>query len=151
MALQIVPCTWQEACIFIGIHHRHHRHPPAGYRFCVAVAESNKVVGVATVGIPVARHLDDGWTLEVNRTCTDGTRNANSMLYGACWRAARAIGYRKLITYTLPEEGGASLRASGFKVIAERCGGGTWNRPNCGRPRVDKHPTQQKIRWQKTD
>jgi hypothetical protein len=69
------------------------------------------------------------------------------MLYGASWRAAKSLGYKKLITYTLPEEGGASLRASGAKLIGE-CGGGTWDRASSGRPRVDKHPTQKKLRWE---
>ena len=101
--------------------------------------------GVAIVGRPVARLLDDGWTLEVNRTCTDGAKNANSMLYGACRRVAFGLGYRKLITYTLPEEGGASLNAAGWKCIGE-AGSGTWNRK--ARPRVDLHPLQTKLRWE---
>jgi len=90
--------------------------------------------------------LDDGWTLEVNRVATDGTKNACSMLYAAAWRTARAMGYRKLITYSLPEEGGASLRGASWKCIGE-CGGGTWNRKS--RPRVDLHPQQTKLKWEK--
>ena len=93
----------------------------------------------------VNRLLDDGWTAEVSRCCTDGTRNACSILYAAAWRAVRALGYRKLITYTLPEEGGASLRAAGWKCIGET-GGGTWNR--AARPRVDTYPLQVKLRWE---
>lgn len=145
--LEIVPITFQEACEFIRKYHRHHR-APQGYKFCLAVAdiEKNEIVGVAIVGRPVARHLDDGWTLEVTRTCTDGTKNANSMLYGAAWRATRALGYKKLITYTLPEESGSTLRAVGWKCIG-KAGGGKWNRKN--RPRVDLHPLQVKIRWEK--
>src|SRR6185437_1547211 len=100
---------------------------------------------VVIVGRPVARASDDGFTAEVTRCCTDGSRNACSMLYRAAWRAARAMGYRKLITYTLAEEGGASLMGAGFKCVGE-AGGGTWNRE--GRPRVDMHPTQTKIRWE---
>jgi len=88
---------------------------------------------------------DNGWTLEVNRACTDGTKNANSMLYGACWRVTKALGYRKLITYTLPEESGASLRAAGWKCIGE-AGGERWSRAS--RPRIDTHPTQTKLRWE---
>lgn len=88
---------------------------------------------------------DNGWTLEVNRTCTDGTKNANSMLYGACRRAAFALGYRKLLTYTLPSESGGSLRAAGWKCLGE-AGGGKWSRES--RPRVDTHPTQAKLRWE---
>ncbi len=99
------------------------------------------------VGRPVARMSDDGWTLEVNRVCTDGARNACSMLYGAAWRAAKALGYRRLVTYTLPEEGGASLRAAGWKLLGER-GGGNWNKPS--RPRVDTAELLQgqKLLWE---
>jgi hypothetical protein len=65
------------------------------------------------------------------------------MLYGAAWRAAKAMGYRRMITYTLPEEGGASIRASGWTLIGQR-GGGNWNTPS--RPRID---TDQLLRGQK--
>ncbi len=145
--LQVVPIDLAEANEFIRRYHRHHKPVVAGYKFCVAVADDDQIVGVAIVGLPVARHLCDGWTLEVRRTCTDGTPNANSMLYGACWRAARALGYRRLVTYTLPSESGSSLRAAGWRCIG-KTGGGTWNRPNCGRPRVDLHPTEPKLRWE---
>jgi hypothetical protein len=100
------------------------------------------------VGRPVARHADDGWTLEVTRCCTDGTQNACSTLYAAAWRAARALGYHRLITFTLPQEGGASLRASGWRELY-RTKGGSWDRED--RPRVDKHPTQPKTLWEITD
>jgi len=143
--LEIVPCDIDEAKAFIAQHHRHHL-PPQGGKFAIAVALGGRIVGVAIVGRPVSRILDDGWTLEVTRTCTDGTPNANSKLYAACWRAARALGYRRLITYTLPEESGASLRAAGWKLVGV-AGGGSWNRKD--RPRVDKHPLQQKLRWEK--
>lgn len=142
--MTIVPITLAEAQVFIAEHHRHHK-PPIGHVFSIAVAEGETVRGVATVGRPVARMADDGWTLEVNRCCTDGARNACSMLYGAAWRVAKALGYRKLITYTLEHEGGASLRAAGWKVIGER-GGGSWHRQL--RPRVDTHPLQAKLRWE---
>lgn len=144
MTLQIVPITFAEANAFVRNHHRHHN-PPVGCKFCVAVAAGGQVVGVAQVGRPVARGLDDGWTLEVNRLCTDGHRNACSMLYAAAWRAARALGYRKLVTYTLREEGGASLRAAGWRSVAETAGG-SWSCPS--RPRVDTHPLQGKLRWE---
>lgn len=133
-----------EANAFVLKHHRHHR-PVPGAKFCIGVEVAGAVVGVAIVGRPVARMLDDGWTLEVNRTCTDGTKNANSMLYGACRRATFALGYRKLITYTLPTESGSSLRAAGWICIG-KAGGGTWNRKY--RPRVDTHPLQEKLRWE---
>ncbi len=144
MSLLVQPIDFDEACEFIRLHHRHHK-PPVGHKFSVAVGDGGKVVGVATVGRPVSRMLDDGWTLEVNRCCTDGTKNACSALYAACWRAARALGYRKLITYTLPEEGGISLRAAGWKLIGE-AGGGSWSVPS--RPRVDTHPLQMKLKWE---
>jgi len=142
--LQLVPVTLAEANEFVRQHHRHHK-PVPGAKFCIGVSDGEKICGIAIVGRPVARMTDDGWTLEVNRTCTDGTRNANSMLYGACQRAAWALGFRKLITYTLPEEGGASLRGSGFRLVGT-AGGGSWSRTS--RPRVDTHPLQQKIRWE---
>jgi hypothetical protein len=145
--LKVTPITFKAANSFVAELHRHHK-PVVGCKFCVSVSdEAGKVRGVAMVGRPVARMLDDGWTLEVNRCCTDGAHNACSMLYGAAWRAAKALGYRKLITYTLPEEGGASLRATGWKLIGQR-GGGTWDRPNSDRPRVDDHPTQAKLLWE---
>jgi len=144
MSLELQPITRKEAHAFITEHHRHHR-APVGEKFAIGVNDGVKVVGVVTVGRPVARMLDDGWTAEVTRCCTDGTPNACSMLYAAAWRAARAMGYRKLITYTLPEEGGASLRAANWKCIGA-AGGGSWSCKS--RPRVDAHPLQVKFRWE---
>jgi len=144
MSLEIQPIEFDEACAFVRQHHRHHIPPPA-HKFCLAVNDGEKVVGVAIVNRPVARMADNGWTLEVSRCCTDGTKNACSALYSACWRAARAMGYQKLITYTLPEEGGASLKAANWKCVG-KAGGGSWSRPS--RPRVDKHPLQTKLRWE---
>lgn len=144
MALEIVPCSLAEANEFVRQHHRHHK-PVPGAKFSIGVADDGEIVGVAIVGRPVARMLDDGFTLEVIRTCTTGAKNANSMLYGAAWRAARAMGYRRIGTYTLPEEGGASLRAAGWRCLGE-AGGGSWSRAS--RPRVDLHPTQVKLRWE---
>jgi hypothetical protein len=144
IALSVVPITQAEAKVFVGAVHRHHL-PPVGCVFQLAVAEDGVIRGVAMVGRPVARNLQDGWTLEVLRVATDGVRNGCSMLYGAAWRAARALGYRRLVTYTLPEEGGGSLRAAGMTLIG-KAGGGSWN--CASRPRVDKHPTQEKLRWE---
>jgi len=145
MSLEIQPVTYREACAFIEAHHRHHK-PPQGYLFGVAVALDGAVVGVATVGRPVSRHLQDGWTAEVTRCCTTGAKNACSILYAACWRAARAMGYKKLITYTLPEEGGSSLRGAGWSVVGKTTNPKGWNCPS--RPRVDTHPLQCKLRWE---
>ncbi len=142
--MKVTPINLDEANAFVAAHHRHHK-PVPGAKFCLAVSEAEIVCGVAIVGRPVARASDDGWTLEVNRLATDGAPNACSMLYGAAWRAAKAMGYLRLITYTLPEEGGASLRAAGWRLIGQR-GGGSWNVPS--RPRVDTHPLQQKLLWE---
>ena len=144
MSLTIVPVTFAEANAFVAQHHRHHK-PRVGCKFCIAVADENGIVGVAIIGRPVARMLDDTWTLEVNRVATDGTKNACSALYSASWRAARALGYRKLITYILDSEPGISLRAAGWKCIGA-AGGGSWSRPS--RPTIDTHPLQAKIRWE---
>jgi hypothetical protein len=123
--LEIRPITLRAACAFIAEHHRHNK-PPRGHKFSVAAYEGDALVGVATAGRPVARALDDGLTLEVNRTCTDGTRTANSMLYGAVWRAARAMGYRKAVTYTQHDESGASLRAVGWVKAKDLAARGSW-------------------------
>lgn len=112
--LRVVPLTLREAASFIAKHHRHHK-PPRGMKFAVGVVRGEELVGVATAGRPVARAYGSE-VLEVNRTCTDGTRNANSMLYGAVRRAASAMGYAKIITYTQAGESGATLRAAGFRV-----------------------------------
>jgi hypothetical protein len=151
--LEIVPTTLAEANAFVEQHHRHHA-PVVGAKFCLAVAADHDderqmcgglVVGVAIVGRPVSRRLDDGWTLEVTRVATDGTKNAASALYGAARRATFALGYRKLITYTLVSEPGTSLRAAGWKVLGE-VRGRSWSCPS--RPRIDKHPLQNKLRWE---
>lgn len=149
-SLFLVPVTLREALAFVRAHHRHHQPPPGGL-FAVGAASADggpwgAIHGVAIIGRPVARMVAaDDFTAEVTRLCSDGERNVCSMLYAAAWRACRAMGYRRLITYTLPEEGGASLRASGATLIGE-AGGGTWNRKR--RPRVDTHPLQAKLRWE---
>jgi L-amino acid N-acyltransferase YncA len=142
--LVIVPCTLRAARIFVAQHHRHHK-PPQGGLFAVAAAVDGEIVGVAIVGMPVARMAADGYTAEVTRLCTTGEKNACSTLYSACWRAARALGYRRLITYILASEPGTSLRAAGWRCLGE-CGGGSWSRRD--RPRVDEHPTQKKLRFE---
>ena len=112
----VVPITLKQAREFVAAHHRHNK-PPVGWKFGLGLQIGETLVGVATAGRPVARHYDDGLTLEVNRTCTDGTPNANSMLYGAVWRAAKAMGYKRCITYTQADETGASLRAAGWVKV----------------------------------
>lgn len=135
-----------SACEFINQHHRHHL-PPQGWKFGIGAVEAERVCGVVTVGRPVARRLDDGWTLEVTRCCTDGTPHVASKLYAAAWRAARALGYRRLITYTLASEAGTSLRAAGWRVLYETAAKPKgWNVPS--RPRVVKAPTEAKTLWE---
>lgn len=145
--LSLVPLTLREANAYIERTHRHHG-PARGCIVTVGAEADGEIVGVCVVGRPVARMLQDGYTAEVVRLATDGTYNACSMLYRAAWRAVKALGYRRLVTYTLPEEGGGSLRAAGFRLIGE-AGGGSWDR--AGRPRVDLHPTQEKLRWELSD
>ncbi len=139
--LKISPIFQREAFAFIDSFHRHHK-KPVGSVFQIAVKLAGEIVGVAVSGRPNARHLQDGFTLEVTRLCTDGTPNACSMLYAASWRTARNLGYTRMITYILSEESGISLKASGWKCIGER-GGGSWSCTS--RPRTDKHPLQKKI------
>lgn len=142
-----MPIFFDEACAFVAQHHRHHA-PPVGHLFSIAVADDNAAVrGVAIVGRPSARLLQDGYTAEVTRTATDGAENANSCLYGAAWRAARALGYRRLITYTQAGETGTSLRAAGWRVHAQRPPRKGWD--GASRPRVDTHPTGiQRTLWE---
>lgn len=144
MALLLSPMTLREARAYVDRLHRHHRAPQGGL-FAIGAAEGAEVVGVVIVGMPVARHNADGWTAEVTRLCTDGSRNACSLLYGAAWRAARAMGYRRLITYTLATEPGTSLRAAGWRVVGE-VKPQNWSRPS--RPRVDLRPLEEKFRWE---
>ena len=145
--LTIIPCELSDANAFVLIHHRHHA-PCTGHKFSLAVTDADQVIrGVAIVGRPVSRRLDNGLRLEVNRVATDGYPNACSALYGAARRAAFALGYKELITYVLETEPGTSLMAAGWKCIG-RAGGGSWHRPSSGRPRVDKHTTQTKMRWE---
>lgn len=139
------PISFPEASAFIRRHHRH-LPPPQGHKFSVAVRDGQQVVGVVTVGRPVARHVDDGLTLEVTRCCTTGAENACSMLYGAAWRTTRALGYRRLITYTLPQEPGTSLRAAGWRAAGVTTGG-SWHRRE--RPRTDRASTSRKQVWEK--
>lgn len=143
--LKLIPITLAEANMFVKQHHRHHK-PVVWHKFSIGVSDGEKVVGVAIVGRPVSRYLDDGWTLEVTRCCTDGTKNACSMLYGAAWRAAKAMGYKKIVTYILESENGSSLKASGYKCIGQ-AGGLRWT--GTRRPEVDLCPAQMKFRFEK--
>jgi hypothetical protein len=141
--LTVVPVTLRAANAFVAEHHRH-AVPVTGCRFAVGASVGAKLVGVAIAGRPVARHLDDGRTLEVLRVCTDGTANACSFLYGRCRLIGRSLGYQSIITYTLAGEPGASLRACGARVVA-RVPAQQWNRPS--RPRAAR-TLVDRLRWE---
>ena len=144
--LKLVPITLRQANAFVQAYHRHHK-PSVGHKFSIGISDGEKLVGVAICGRPVSRRLDDGLTLEVNRVCTDGTKNACSMLYGASCRAAKAMGYRRVITYILESEPGTSLKAAGFHCEG-RAGGLEWN--GSRKPKdVDQYPHEMKTRWSK--
>lgn len=147
MSLRLVPVDWATARGFCRSWHRHHPKPPPGFKWCHGVAnDQDELVGVAIVGRPVARHFDDGLTVEVNRTVTDGYPNANSMLYGAVARAAFAKGYRRVVTYTEAAETGASLRAAGYRVVAERPARAGWSAPS--RPREPGRDQMPRTLWE---
>lgn len=119
--MTIKPITLKAANEYVNRHHRHHN-GTAGCKFAISVYDDDTLHGVAICGRPVGKYLDNGTTLEINRVCTDGTKNACSKLYGACCRIAKEMGYEKIITYTLQSEDGASLKASNF--ICEGVAGG---------------------------
>lgn len=144
MRLEVRPITFKAASEFIKQHHRHHK-PTVGCKFCLGLYDGEKLCGVAVCGRPVSRHYDDGLTCEINRLCTDGTANACSMLYGASCRVAKAMGYKKVVTYILESENGASLKASNF-VCEGIAGKPKWTGVrNTG---VDT-PAEFKTRWVK--
>lgn len=144
--LALSTISWATACEFVGDHHRHHK-PPRGHKFSIAAMRGLAVVGVAIVGRPVARMRQDGYTLEVTRLCTKGDKNACSFLYGAAARAAWALGYFRIGTYTLASEPGTSLIAAGWKRVGTTRGG-SWSRPS--RERIDDAPTEPKVLWELT-
>lgn len=135
--MHIRPLGFAVACAFVNEHHRHHR-APRGHKFSIGVCtDDGTLVGVAIVGRPVARHCDDGLTLEVTRVAVAGQApNACSALFAAAWRTAREQGYQRIITYTQDGESGASLRGAGWRKIAHRKARPGWNVPS--RPREDR-------------
>lgn len=145
MTLELVPLRLATAHELVRRWHRHHKPTPGGL-FAIGVAEEGSLVGAVVVGRPVARHLDDGTTAEVVRCVTDGTKNASSMLYGAAWRAWRAMGGHRLVTYTLPAEGGASLRGAGWRIVHETTARPRgWDTPSRRRP---ANPQSAKWLWE---
>jgi hypothetical protein len=144
MALQ--PLDLDEANAFVARLHRHHK-PVVGHKFSIGAEKDGEIVGVCIVGRPVARRRDDGMTLEVTRLCTDGTRNACSFLYGAAARACFALGYKRIGTYILASEPGASLTAANWRLVGGTPGK-SWSVPS--RPRVDTHPLEPKLLFEAT-
>nr|DAW34940.1 MAG TPA: protein of unknown function (DUF4338) [Caudoviricetes sp.] len=146
--MELTPITLRQAKAFVNEHHRHNA-APQGHKFSIGLTDGGTLIGVCIVGRPTARHMDDGRTAEVLRVCVlEGTPNANSMLYGAAARACKAMGYKSVITYTLPEESGASLRAAGFVAegkAQKRANG--WDTPARRRSLPEKYPEGEKIRW----
>ena len=155
--LKIQPITLKAANTYVARYHRHNQ-PTNGHKWSIACYDGERLCGVAICGQPVARRLDDGLTIEIRRVCTDGTRNACSILYGACSRIARDMGYKRIVTYTLYSESGVGLKASGFINIGE-AGGISWNMPGRHRDEIDpqmslfgdtrKYPLEKKLRWEK--
>ena len=143
--LKLITVSLARANAFVAAHHRHHK-PVRGHKFSLGCEQDGVLIGVAIVGRPVSRYLDDGNTLEVNRLCTTGEKNACSFLYGAAARAAKALGYEKIITYTLDTEPGTSLRAAGWECKG-LAGGKCWTGKR--RPKESKYPAQMKLRYEK--
>lgn len=141
--MQLKPITLKDANAFVQKYHRHHG-PTTGHKFSIGAEQDGELVGVIIVGRPVARGLDDGYTAEVTRLCTDGTRNACSFLYAAAAKAAKGMGYHRIVTYILSSENGASLKASGWKMDG-RVKGRSWDCKS--RPRTTQSPTCDKTRW----
>ena len=123
--LSVVPIKQRVAREFVNNHHRHNK-APRGSVFQIGLEVEGELIGVIMVGRPVSRILDDGYTLEVNRTCINGYhKNACSKLLGHAVRVGRELGYRKIITYTLPAESGASLRGAGWEIETKTKGRGS--------------------------
>jgi hypothetical protein len=153
--IEIKPTTLKQANAYVEAVHRHHGRV-VGHKWSLAAFEDGRLCGVAIVGRPTGRRLDDGNTLEVTRLCTDGTRNACSALYAACARRARREGYGKIITFTLQSEPGTSLKAAGWTLEAEKAGKPRWNKQRyAGRPTQlslfpeKQPPAEYKKRWAK--
>lgn len=141
--MHAIPLTQKQAAAYVAEHHRHHK-PARGDVFRIGAEKDGILVGVIQCGRPSARGLQDGRTLEATRLCTDGTANACSFLYSAAARVARELGYKRIVTYTLESENGASLKASGW-ILDGITDGGTWDTPS--RRRTDKAPICPKKRW----
>lgn len=141
--IQPVRVTLDQVNAFVALHHRHHS-PTVGHRFSLGAWSGGRLVGVAIVGRPVARRIDQERVVEVLRVCTDGTRNACSWLYTRCVEQAQNLGFYCAVTYTLSAESGASLRACGWWGEPDATPGRSWSCPS--RPR-DTEVLGAKWRW----
>lgn len=158
--MKAIPIELKQANAFVDKLHRHHQ-PVHRDKFRIGcLADDGHLCGVGQCARPVARGLDDGQTIEVVRLCTDGTENACSFIYSRLARIAKEMGYKKIITYILESENGASLRASGWTCEADNIGGGSWNTPSRPREVVEqqlslfgdnkpKYSTEKKKRYAK--
>lgn len=144
--MRVRPISLNAANKWMADVHRVHKRPCAGWLFGVAIlADDGAVIGVAMAGRPKARHLQDGTTVEITRVAAlPGHPNACSFAYGALRRAAAALGYRRVYTYTLATEPGISPRAAGF-VYDGLTTGGEWSSP--ARPRSAAENSEPKHRW----
>ena len=151
VTVELRPVTFQVARRFVAEHHRH-AGPPQGWLFGVGLYRADDLIAVGIAGRPVARGADDGRTVEITRVCTLGDANACSTLYGALCRAAKALGYRRAITYTLATEPGSSPAAAGFVRDGDVSARPSWASASFarydhdlfGNPRRDPGP---KTRW----
>lgn len=146
--VDVVPLTLPRANECVTAWHRHHSALPGGFAwFCVGAVVNGALVGAAIAGRPTNRNNDDGQTVEVLRIASNGAMNVCSALLGACARAARAIGARRVITYTLDDETGASLRGAGWQREADGITS-WWTHAGARTPAVDRdHMRKQKVRW----
>jgi hypothetical protein len=143
-----VPISLHTAKAFVKMWHRHHA-PPEGAKFWIGAASSDKVLrAVAIGGRPGARNFDDGQTIEVTRVASDGYKNACSLLYAACRDAAWALGYTRVVTYTQEGESGASLKAAGYRIIAQRPAHKGWDRPSRPRNQRDNDEGIPRTLWE---
>ena len=143
MALVLRPVTVKAALPFVRAVHR--RLPRVqGAMWAVSVLRGAERVGVALVG-HAARLLAEDDCLSVLRCAViEGHHNACSMLYGACSRAAKAMGATDLVTYTHADENGASLKASGWIYGGSTTGG---EHSRAGRKRAPAVDAAPKQRW----
>lgn len=145
---RIRPLTLRQANDLVARLHRHHK-PATGHRFSIGLeSDEGELVGAAIVGRPVAPKTDQYLVAEVTRLVTDGSRNACSALYGAAARAAKAMGFARIQTFTLPSESGASLRGAGWV-----CEGETGSPVRGWSSRAGRdvaQPQGSKLRWAKS-